>query len=264
MQPLPKTIANSLIQELVEKVSRSRYFLEEDFAWHQMVRKARPLQSERRYQWDGVMGLLYTYVMRFDEAESCLRNSLALHGSDVPVLNLMQGLIEAGRFLKAQEHFSSYGRPNRGSFTILLPLALECCAFRVLSSYIDEAEKMNLEIPDIHTPLRSVIRLLDQHGISDQDIAAHMEAAAEVLRRRRIRVVLKRSLAGSEQAPELFTVCFVVPLEPAEIFKMNIELAELEDELQIKKSLVFDVAFVQANKSDVYTDGSAVSFAEEE
>jgi len=251
MQQQPQSKANLVIDEIIRWSSGHTHFLTEDFQWHKMVRDIQPLKSERRFEWDGVMGLLYTYVMRFDEAEACLRNSLRLNYDAVTVFNLFHSTLFAGRYGRAQELFIEHGHPNKGSFSKLVPLAMECGAFETLVAYFSEAKKMNLEVPDVQGLTSSTVRLLTGANLSEKDVARHLEAAGAVLMKHRIRPLAKRILAGDENRASLLSVLFHVPGTPDEVFDLNVELAQMEDEMGIPKHISFDVAFVAGKNADI-------------
>lgn len=254
-QALTKT--NETIEKVIEMAAKTPYFLEPNLDWRRLVKEIEPLKAQRRYEWDGAMGVLYSYVMKFEEAEACFENSLKLNEDPVTIFNYFHCMLYGGHYRKAQQMYQKYGDPSRGLFTKLAPIAHECGAFETYVKYGVSAKNMNLDINiDI---LSAVVRLMADAGIGQEEVAHHMEVAAEILKRHKLRPRMKRVFAGDKDGGSMFSVLFVVPMTTDSVFDLNVELAQAEDAHGIKKQIAFDVAFVPQLESDTVPIDEALS-----
>lgn len=108
---------------------------------------------------------------------------------------------------------------------------------------------MNLELAQLpDTVAEDAASILAQAGVTDVQVARHLEAVGAVLRRHKIAVdgaprVSRTTVDGIASA---VTYIFAVKCSPEEAFKLNVELAMEEEEMGIEKNQAFDALFLPA------------------
>lgn len=90
--------------------------------------------------------------------------------------------------------------------------------------------------------------ILRRAGLSDKDVARHIDAAGSVLREMRLCEVQQQQIIASnvENVMTGVTMVLYVKCDPAEIFSYNMALARKEEELNVVKHPAFDVVFAAA------------------
>ena len=250
----PKNKIEEVMGEALAADRAGRFFLDADMRWHRWLRDIAPLKEKERGEWDNAAGILYSMVGRFDDAHRCFENSLRIAYSPQVVYNFIQSTISSGQYLRAQELYQHHGHPKMGNFERLIRSGLACGAYAQVLSYIAAARDMGITVPHLRGSPDEVAEFLLAQKIPDADVALHLEAAGKIAARHRVKTQLKRVIAG-DQKPVMLSILFVVAKSGDEVFEMNIELAQAEEEMGIKKQLAFDVAFVEALESDETESG---------
>lgn len=251
---IPKTKTSDVVEEALIADRRTNFFLEADLQWHRWMREIAPLKEINRAEWDSAAGVLFSIVGRFDEAHRCFENSLLIEYSPMVLRNFLQSKIACGQYLEAQALYSKYGHPSQGNFERLFRTGVESGAYEVAITFSAAARKMGLEVPTLREPPEEIVELLRSEGISDVDLARHLEAAGKICSRHRVKTQIKRMVAGNDK-PVMMTLLFVVPKSGDEVFEMNMELAQAEEEMGIVKRMAVDVAFVESLPSDITEAG---------
>jgi hypothetical protein len=90
--------------------------------------------------------------------------------------------------------------------------------------------------------------ILRRVGISDEQVARHIDAAGSVLRDMRVFEAREPQIIASDVDNVMTGVTMVlyVKCDPAEVFSYNLALAQKEDELKVVKHPAFDVVFAAA------------------
>lgn len=90
--------------------------------------------------------------------------------------------------------------------------------------------------------------ILRRAGLSDLDIARHLDAAGSVLREMRVFEVQPPKIIATnvENVMTGVTMVLYIKCDPAEIFSYNVALAQKEEELNVVKHPAFDVVFAAA------------------
>jgi hypothetical protein len=182
-----------------------------------------------------------------DEVRRCFQASWRLEKSSCAVANYYANLSNLGYFSEAHQFFTDYGRPEGGMLSQLAEKTTG--SFQRLVSYFDEAEAKGFVTVDAtQVDYRTAARILSQHGISDVEIALHMDAAGAVLRRHRMFYYgdIQIQVSDVEGVFTGITCVFRMRLSPDEVFDLNVELSKNERELQVQKSPIFDVMFLPA------------------
>lgn len=141
-----------------------------------------------------------------------------------------QSIGNLGFFLEAFDFFSRSFYPESGYFTNRVGFVPVVGAFNTLKSRIEEAERMNIQLPDSFPAeaARKAAELLESYGTSDADVAAVLDIAGTVLRNRRLFFLGNTAGWSVVDHPSLHAVQFLYQVDqtPEQVAEMNFEFAE--------------------------------------
>lgn len=185
---VPATIANQLNDSIEHMLLvATKYLNINDFEIRRLIAEAKKLQKVDAYAGHLALGNIYhlcgdhVQMRYFHRNADRLRYDLNTHGwSTACECNL--GFVSI-----AQEHFGIVGEPKSGEFTKAFTLGLACGAFQLLGEYIEQAEKMQLDLTGLPVSLAKEAReVLSNAGITDADVAAMLDIAGEIMREERV------------------------------------------------------------------------------
>lgn len=245
MQIQPQSIENQLIRQANELRKSHRYFIQPDNPdWIKLVVEAEKLRSVERWAGWAVLGSLYGLIGDLASMNRAFETSLQWRHHQTTISNWISNLVTLGQFTRAQEILRAEAHPTSGFINYLSDVGTLAFAYRLIDEYFTIAETMKMEITSIdRQSVSSISQFLADEGLSDADIARHLDVAGEILSKHRIPVVSKTSCHKLPGVSNAFTVALAVPVSQSEAFDMNIELAMAEEERNIKKNSSFDIVF---------------------
>ena len=193
-----------------------------------------------------LLGSFFSALGDVEEAERCFSASLKLRNDYVTHANYHTNLGNLGLFSKAHQYFVEHGRPEKGQFSMMLGFAQTMGSFQTAVAYAEEAEAMGIELQEqLSESCRKAACLLASEGVSDEQVALHLDVAGEVLRRRRMFYYDAPKIKVSAVKGVFVGVTCVLAVAGSsmEVFEMNMELAQLEREMDVVKHPAFDVIF---------------------
>ena len=193
-----------------------------------------------------LLGSYYSALGDAGESERCFVASLRLCKDSVTHANYHTNLGNLGYFSKAHAHFVEHGRPEAGFLSMMSSFAQTMGSFQTAVAYTKKAEAMGIEPQvSISQSCQKAAEILEREGVSDEQVARHMDAAGEVLRRRKMfyHDTARIKVANIEGVFVGVTCVFAVTGDPMEVFEMNMELARVEREMDVVKNAAFDVIF---------------------
>ncbi|QCP50200.1 hypothetical protein FAZ95_14025 [Trinickia violacea] len=193
-------------------------------------------------------GMWFALAGDRDGMERAFSKSLALGVSVSNHLNLMVNRLNLGMFSAAQEVYREVGAPEAGVFTTMVQDGITAGAIFTVARFAERAQEMGIEWNDGDwgSELTKAAAVLRKSGISEEQIARHLDIAGDVLIRHGVRPRVVPAITSAPGFFEGVTYLLTVPVTPNEAFDMNIELAMAEDAAGIAKDVAFDVVFEAA------------------
>ena len=184
---LPSTIASQLNDKINTLFLKTESYLNEnDFAIHNLSAEAKKLIKADACAGHLALAKIYhvcgnveKMLHHFDVAQRLSNTIQADYNAATCMVNL-------GLFSKAQRYFAIIGDPTAGYFKKEFSLGLCCGAFNRLRLYLEQAQKMKLDFSGI--PIETMLRaqaVLAAGGITDENVAAVLDFAGEVMREER-------------------------------------------------------------------------------
>ena len=251
MSAQPQTKTNELIDSLNLLRGSGFYADPNTLAWRKIKRDCeRLLDVDPAAGWS-VMGMLYATVGNVEETNACFGKALKLANELAFKLNWCSSLSALGYFVQALELLPEVLRPQDGEFNSGIMTGMEIGAFKMMGDQLKVAHEMGVDISALPVGvINEAAAIMDGAGITDQDVANHLEAAGAVLRAHKAFDVLAGDVLTSQIAGGLTGITMVLRVvgTPSEVFQLNKALARKERELQIRKSPAFDVLIASANE----------------
>jgi hypothetical protein len=96
-------------------------------------------------------------------------------------------LINLGFFSEAQQAFRAAIDPRRGEFSVGLEIGFACGAFSTMAMTIEQAMRMNIEVPaEVQSRLGRIMLVLTKANITDETIGGMLDVAGAVMRQNRL------------------------------------------------------------------------------
>ncbi|GAB1828712.1 hypothetical protein [Achromobacter xylosoxidans] len=214
-------------------IPAARYLATDDFESRLIEKECRQLLDASPYYGHLVYGIACTMWGNEDGVRYHFRKALEAQSNDLgqALFFHAQSLSNLGHFSEALALLQEALAPQNGFFTDRAALAPAIGAFHTLKLRAAEAERMNIQLPDSFPAeaARKAAELLESYGTSDADVAAVLDVAGEVLRRRRLFFLGKGPRWSIVDHPELHAVHFLYEVDQTvdEVADMNFEFAEL-------------------------------------
>lgn len=250
-----KAIAQKTTKDLVAKVNAlqeasPKYIdpsslTQESREWRLMKRDIDALfRVDARDAWE-VTGMWHALSADAEGMENAFANSIALGHSETNCLNLMVNRLNLANFSGAQEQYGAVGAPEANMFSTMVIDGFKAGAFQTVAAFIGRLPSMGIDWQDagLKSDALDAAEILQKAGISDADVAKHLDIAGGVLKGHGIRPKGGPRVTVAPGFFEAVTFQFEVPVSAKEAFEMNVELAIAEDEAGIPKDVHFDVVF---------------------
>jgi tetratricopeptide (TPR) repeat protein len=251
MSPQPQTKTNELIDSLNLLRGTGFYADANSLGWRKIKRDCeRLLDVDAAAGWS-VMGMLYATVGDVEETNACFARATKLTNDLAFKLNWCSSLSALGQFVQALDLLPEIIRPQGGEFQAGIMTGMEIGAFKMMGDQLNVAREMGVDMSGLPVGvIQEAAAIMDGAGITDQDIANHLEAAGAVLRANKAFDVLAGDVLTSQIAGGLTGITMVLRVvgTPLEVFQLNKALARKERELEIRKSPAFDILIASANE----------------
>lgn len=229
----PETIANQLDSVIAGLLAdATHYFDHSSLEIRRLIADAKKLINADAYQGYVALGNIhhlcgdFDQMRRFHKNADQLKYNVDTHGWWTACeCNL--GFISV-----AQDHFEIVANPKNGSFTQAFHLGFACGAFQLLGEYIEQADKMKLDLSGLPVSLAMKARsVLSNAGITDAHVAEMLDLAGEVLREDRVFFAGDpANLVKIEEGDSLDSSCvhmtFRIPLSGKEVAGMATRLTD--------------------------------------
>lgn len=249
MTPLHATTANDLIGELNNLREQGNFIRKGELAWTQISKKIQKLMTVDAAQGWHVQGILYAATGDVAQMEYSFANASRLDSGINIKRNLFASYASLGLATKGLELYLVIGAPEFGVFTQIILSALSVGAFQAVNKNLKSAQKMGIDMDGLPVQLISEsASVLARAGISDQMVARHIDAVGAVLTAHNSLVPKEPVLLSNdiENVNSCVTLVFRVHGDAKTIFSYNVELAKMEEEMNVEKSHAFDVVFAAA------------------
>ena len=246
--PLPKT------QDIIERINAlqaaSPYYIDPK-GISDRTRQLRLIKRDiddmfkvdARAAWE-VTGAWKALVGDWDGVREAFTASLALGDSGSNRVNWLVNCLNLGMFSAARAAYADMGDPENSYFSMMLALGVRSGAIEQALRNVERARVMSISWDE--SDAEDVIKaneILREAGISDEQVARHLDAAGVVLSRHRIRPQVHPRVIAAEGFFRGVTFAFPVPVSADEAFEMNVELAVEEEQAGVQKDVAFDVVF---------------------
>lgn len=188
LKTAPATIANELEVSISSLLVNTIHYLDENsLQIRRLLADAKKLISADAYQGYVALGNIYHLCGNYEKMRISHRNSERL-SSDVGTHGWSAACeCNLGFSSVAQDHYRIVGIPTKGDFRSAFSLGTACGALHLLSEYIEQAEKMKIDLAGLPiSDVKEAERVLSHAGISDSDVAAMLDLAGEVMREDRV------------------------------------------------------------------------------
>ena len=246
MTPLPATSANDLIGELNELRSEGYFLQKNSFRWMQIKAKLQKLLDANPASGWHVSGIFHAATGDVAEMERAFQNAIHLDSGVNIKRNFFSSYVSLGFASKALEIYRMIASPELGVFSHTFQGAMTMGAFQVATENVEKAKMMGIDLSAL--PVKIVAEssaLLKRLGISDDEVAQHIDAAGAVMRANnqfamRVPHLIVNDIDGVSSG---VTLVMLMDADAKRIFSYNIELAEMEMEMSVQKNAAFDVVF---------------------
>ncbi|MBY0243250.1 MAG: hypothetical protein K2X55_28485 [Burkholderiaceae bacterium] len=245
MQALQQIASDGVVEKLNLLRSEGKFLAKTDFLWKQLQRDGQKLiHADPAIGW-AIMGMIHTMTGDVDEVDACFSKSLRIAEHFDSRLNWLTAMSTLGFHTRAHGMYMEIGAPTGGGFTEAVQIGIDIGAFHMIQQNIEMAHKLGIDVS--HLPvldLDEVVQIINEAGITDADIARHMDAAGCVLRERGLLEVKSPQILKSRSEAGGFTgvtIMLYVKGGPKDILSYNKALARREREMEIKKDVAFDV-----------------------
>lgn len=182
--PIPATISSELTEKIAVKQINARSYLDENsLEIRLLMSDAKKLVGVDAFAGHIAIAEIYQLTGNLEKTRyhlnnaKRLSNNIELHGSAAACF------VNLGCFGDAQSHYEIIGNPERGMFSKSFELGICSGAFDCLNGYIDQAEKMRLDLTEVPVEnIRRVQSVLSDAKISDAEVASILDLAGEVMR----------------------------------------------------------------------------------
>ena len=169
-------------------INASHHVPQEDFWFRRKLIEAEKLKAVNKVEAFNIQAQLYGLAGDKDTAEKHIDTAIWLGNSALLRINKAVILSNLGYFSSAVAPFIEGVEPTYGLFTSRWKLALCLGCFHTIAEIAEKAKLMNLEhFEFVDAALISkVVRVMDEVELTDQQLAAALDCAGELLRENRL------------------------------------------------------------------------------
>jgi hypothetical protein len=246
MKLAPETRASELIDRLNDFLHQGVYADPGSFQMRAIKRDCEAVRDvEPAIGW-ALLGLYSALCGDIDKTEQCFNASFRLKYNDSVASNYYVSLGNLGFFTKAHEWLLEIGQPESGNLSSLIPYADHMGSFQTLLALSKHADSIGIILQNpLSESCVQAANILARFGVSDMDVLCHLDAAGHILRKNCIFNPgdIEVDISDIEGIFVGVTCILRIKKTPMEVFELNVELAEAEHTLNVKKHAVFDVMF---------------------
>lgn len=231
----PKLRTNDLADEIGARYGSAQFYIERDLAVARLGRQIADVERLDRAAGLALKAHLASYLGDEDGVADAYRSLQRIGHRDVHALNIAMAYGKLGYYSAAQNIIRPFIKAESGLLSEFRDLAYGVGLYHHVHSEFDRAKAMNLEFAN-GGPTAAASRiqeLLQRAGISDADLAAQMDAIGIVMRRHRrpVRKTSSTPIFYEPESLEMVTIRCLIEASPTELFQMNVDLAQVAEEL---------------------------------
>lgn len=215
--------------------------------WAQIKRDCDKIMRDDPAECWSSLGNLHAAAGDVDEMRNCYSKALRINNDQAYVTNLLIHLENLGFYSEALGYYRDIGGPSLGHFTERYRYGVAAGAFQAMVQFIDAAKKMEMDMTGLDIDIQlEAAALLHVHGISDEEVARHLDAAGLVMRRHRIFCYGIPEVRATAIDGEFsgVSIVFRVPGSRLDVLALNAALAEQEGAVGIAGRGIFNVMFL--------------------
>lgn len=245
----PSTLSDNLLDRLNSMRQSGRYQRRDSIEWEKIKRECEQLLRSAPADGWSALAMLHAAAGDVAQMERCFQNASLLDAHPAVLANRMAAYEHLGLFSEARAIFLRIGTPSSRDFAFAPQAGIDIGSFQSVVEFAAEAKKLGLPMnQDDLNAASEAATILARAGVSDDDVARHLDAAGSVLRR-----------AGmfSAKAADIYATCIPdifsgvamavnVNCDEDELSALNAALANEETARHINKNSVFDVVFAIA------------------
>lgn len=245
-QAVPSTTYNELSAAINDLKASRHYADKSSMQWRRIERNCRTLINVNACEGWTMLGVAYATAGDVDEMRKAFDNAVQLGMDSADKANRLASYMMVGLYTEAKNILISYAAPEQGMLLGLASSFGPVGAFQSFVEHAEKARKMSLDITQVEeaADLPLAASIVAQADLSDDDIAAHMDAAGAVFRSHRLFPACRISASKVDGIFVGVTTALWVDASPEKVFDLNIELAQEEERRGIRKTPAFDVVFV--------------------
>jgi hypothetical protein len=239
------------IIEALDNLRRSGRFVEKgNLEWHKVGFQIDGLIGINPVE--GWLGRCYWHLVMGNtpDIHYSVRNVFRLT-RNVPVILETVGIYAGhGMPSAAAPAYAYAANPVHGNLPEALPYAAATGCLQMVAEYIDKASAQGTDLgeaQELAGKVQRAAKILQKHGITDANVAAHLDLAGEVMREDK-RFQSLPQLHMPDDTPESFLIEFLVDCSPTEVATYNQRLSEKEKAAGIAGKPAYHVVFSAAGQ----------------
>jgi len=246
MKLAPQTRYAEIVDDLNAYLARDVYADAGSWEMRSLKRECERVRDIDAFEGWALLGSYYALVGNLAETERCFNASIALRADAMIYGNYYASLSNLGYFTKSHQFLVENGAPEFGRLSALNNYARRLGSFKTAVSFNEKADAMGLvlheSLPDEYF---HAARILKQNNFTDEQVNRHLDAAGEVLRRHALfyHDQIRIDVTDMEGVFVGVTCILDISKNPKEVLELNIELAKVEEEMDVERHPVFDVVF---------------------
>jgi hypothetical protein len=247
MNIVPNTRFTEVVDEVNLLLAVGRYADPFDLKLRQIKREAEKVRDAEPAEGWALLSCVHSILGEAAEVDRCFQASRRLAKIPVAIENYMANLGNLGYFSRAHEVFLEEGHPTKGMLSTLGEVGFRSGSIHAFVSYYQLAKEMKQDLAAL--PIDDALKaasILSRAGVSDSQIAKHLDAVGSVLRRHSIffHGDAQVRIADVDGVYSGVTYVFNLQLNSDEVFDLNLELANEEEAMGIERNVAFDAMFL--------------------
>src|SRR5471032_1502784 len=180
----PTTLSDNLLDLLNTMRQSGRYQRRDSIEWCSIKRECEQLLRSSPVDGWSALAMLHAASGDVTQMERCFQNASLLDAHPIILANRMAAYEHLGLFSEARAIFLKIGIPGGRYFAFALHAGLDIGSFHSVVEFAAEAKKLGLPMnPDDLAAASEAASILARAGVTDDDVARHLDAAGIVLRR---------------------------------------------------------------------------------
>jgi len=242
----PTTLSDNLLDRLNTIRQSGRYQRRDSIEWCSIKRECEQLLRSSPADGWSALAMLHAASGDVTQMERCFQNASLLDTHPAILANRMAAYEHLGLYSEARALFLKIGSPSGGHFAFALHAGLDIGSFHSVVEFAAEAKKLGLPMnQDDLAAASEAAAILARAGVTDDDVARHLDAAGIVLRRAGMFSAKSADLYATN-IPDIFSgvaMALNVHCDEDELAGLNAALAREEQARHVNRNSVFDVVF---------------------